>query len=202
VSFLNIWLQKWFQEVRHANQLASIISFIFFSSAEFLGYLTGGRFFDIKKSKIEVFFIISIFFSGLFYLIGLLLPFEIPVVETNNLIQYSWNLLIAICSSQILFLFYIIFFFAFFLYSFALPLLAGVLSENNKSEDRKIVLYIWSTLNTILQFLFPPIGGIIADFYGLSLMFFILPITLFLSLIPFLFFSIYRHKYQIPPMSP
>ena len=188
LSYLNVWTQKYFQTVHGVSQTISVISFIFLSGGEFLAYVVGGFVFDkLRKMNNKIFpylGFLSLFISAILFTISLSIPWILEEVAGENFIEICWNLLLSAFNDIKIALFYISIFLAFFSFTFSIPFLIGVLNFTNNHEDRNVLIYVWNTLLVVLYLIFPPIGGIIADNFGLRIMFFVIPFSLYFALIP------------------
>ncbi len=188
LTFLNIWTQVYFIHEHGVSQSIAMISFVFLSGAEFLGFLFGGYYFDYlkknNKSNYRYFGFYGFSIAIVFFIIGLSIDWTLTHVPGDNFIELCINLFLAAIRDFRIALFYISFFLAYFSYTFIEPYIFAILFFENKDDDRKMMINLAHTVITLSYLIGPVVGGVIADAFGFTVMFFIVPMALFVSLIP------------------
>lgn len=198
IPFLNIWTQLYFINEHGVSQEVAIITFIYLSGIEFLGYISAGMITDYFKRKNNKAFkslgFYAIGLSGIFFLLALLIPWELESVVGDNFIELCFNLLITVLSDFKITISYIFFTFAFFSYTFIDPYTASIAEYYNNNENKQIMLNINKSITALGYLVGPIIGGFIADLSNFLVMFLHIPIAFFVSLIPLFLIRNYTPK--------
>lgn len=188
ITYLNIWIQLYFTEVHNVPHEIAIISFIYLSGIEFLGFIFSGVILDyLKKKNITRFKYFGPFaygLSGLFFLIGFSIPWSIESIPGNNFIELCFNLLIQVLSDFPTTAAYLSLTFGFFTYTVIDPYFASMINYHNEENNKKIMLNINNGIIILSYLVGPMIGGYLADMFGFIIVFYNVPLGIFLSLIP------------------
>jgi len=194
-GFNNIWLQKYYIDTRHLNQIMATISVTFTSGAEFLGLILGGVIVDkISYKQPHKRFLIG-FISALLAVPCFYFPFVIfwrilvEPTENMNFIEICWYMFDSAISDWRIFISYTLLFFGFFFLTFIGLTILPSISEYNRKEHKTIVTDLFLTIYYISWIISPVMGGVIGDIFNLQITFLFEPF--FYMIVAILFFIVY-----------
>jgi MFS family permease len=195
-GFNNIWLQKYYIEIRGLNQLMATISVVFTSGAEFLGLVLGSKITDKFSEKtpgkrLFIGFIAALIAAPLF-LIPFLLIWTLTAHPTigMNFIEICWYMFISAMKNYQIFLSYILLFFGFFFLAFIGPIIIPALSDFNQSEHKNLAINFCLVIYYFSWVISPILGGIIGDRFSLKHIFLLAPFIY--AIVSLLFLVAYR----------
>ncbi len=190
LTFLNIWTQMYFITVHNVSQEVAVITYIYLSGVEFLGFLFSGFILDYLKMKNHklYFFLgfVGCTLSAAFFLLALIIPWDLEPIYGENIIELGIALLFTILANPKILFGYLFFTGAYFSYTCIDPYLTAMINHHNKGENKEIVININKGVVTFTYLIGPIIGGLIADIWGFNATFFSIPIALLVTCIPFI----------------
>ncbi|MGQ4872939.1 MAG: MFS transporter [Promethearchaeia archaeon] len=199
VFFLNLWIQKYFQEFHNLTQMEASISYIFLTGGEFLGMVVGGFLFDkyysiyhYKKYYITIFALliaIPLFFIG-FYISWKKTYYN----STLNLIDLGLDLLNFAFNNSNVFLSYTSLFLGFFFFAMLYPFILIVIKDCNNIKEVGVMLGIKNLIEILGQAISPFIGGLIADIFSIQVVMLVVPFFLIISLLNIILLKKYIEK--------
>jgi len=198
VTFLNVWLQIYFQEYHLLSQMEASLSFIFLSGAEFLGIVFGGflydKYYSTKHYKKIYIAVISSIISIPLLVFGFLIYWKKNSLSTDiDLLSLAFDLYFFAINNTPVFVSYIILFLGFFSIALMYPFFLIIINDCNDDAGKNSMIGLQKIILIIGNVISPVIGGFLIVNFSILITMIIVP---FFMIIPILHLFLIRNTIE------